>query len=620
MLAASRLLNSLCVLLVTMVLAPPVYAQEQEYEKRAPYAALRWDDDAAQVELDGTWYALLSIDGQKVEDILAYCRKTWPDRWQKRFAEDLVEVLTGMQHPPGDTVVLGLRDEKSGAVTLRSDVPMTNANREALRKAGGGRYLERTQREHATKPDPRYAALARPLVGPGTELDRASALRDLDQLEAAVRSGFAYRDRLGVDVSAAFDAVRLACPERVLRPAFTARIQELLALFGDGHSRVVGLDEHRRMGWLPFRLEETDVGIVAVAPPGGKAKLFDEEHPIVVAIDGVPLERWMEYASAGVARGAPHFVRRQCLRDLRYVAHVRAEAGLPAKETLDVELRSLDGRSTKHLELGTREGKLSTGIWPLRASRLLGGNIGYLRIERMDADTRFVDAILESLEGFRDARALVIDVRGNGGGKRDLLLRIYPYLAGPKDPPRVVNIAARVLAPGDDRDRAGGWLADRFMFPASWSGWSDAARKAIQECASKFEPEWVPKEQPLSAWHYLVLDRGESPPAWSFTGPVVILLDSACFSATDIFLAALEQLPNVTLVGTPSGGGSGRAREIELENVGITVRLSSMVSYRVDGKLFEGRGVQPDALVLPAPNDLIGLGDAMLDAALARLR
>ena len=79
-------------------------------------------------------------------------------------------------------------------------------------------------------------------------------------------------------------------------------------------------------------------------------------------------------------------------------------------------------------------------------------------------------------------------------------------------------------------------------------------------------------------------------------------------------------MPGVTLLGMPSGGGSGRNRRHTLPNSGIGVRLSSIVSFQPTGQLYDGRGVEPDVSTPPRPSDLIGLTDTQLDAAMARLR
>src|SRR5690606_15679039 len=99
--------------------------------------------------------------------------------------------------------------------------------------------------------------------------------------------------------------------------------------------------------------------------------------------------------------------------------------------------------------------------------------------------------------------------------------------------------------------------------------------------------------------------------------PVTVLMDAGCFSATDVFLSALKGLPNVTLVGEASSGGSARAQVVELPASGLKARFASMASFQASGELFDGRGVQPDVQVTPAPDYFLEGGrDLALERAL----
>ena len=91
------------------------------------------------------------------------------------------------------------------------------------------------------------------------------------------------------------------------------------------------------------------------------------------------------------------------------------------------------------------------------------------------------------------------------------------------------------------------------------------------------------------------------------------------FSACDIFLGAFKGWRNVTLIGTPSGGGSGCKVNYRLHNSLIRIQLSSMASFQPNGKLYEGNGIQPDIYIEPVPTDFIGRTDTVLDAAIGRL-
>ena len=149
------------------------------------------------------------------------------------------------------------------------------------------------------------------------------------------------------------------------------------------------------------------------------------------------------------------------------------------------------------------------------------------------------------------------------------------------------------------------------MYRADWSGWTDAEREAVEAFAPTFKPEWALPDG-FSEWHYFVLGRTGDAAEYHYDMPVVILSDAGCFSATDIFLGALEVLPDMTLVGTASSGGSARSQRFRLD-LGIEVRCASKASFRPDGRLYDGRRIEVDVEVWPEAGDLLrGGGDAQL--------
>jgi C-terminal processing protease CtpA/Prc len=307
------------------------------------------------------------------------------------------------------------------------------------------------------------------------------------------------------------------------------------------------------------------------------------------------------------------------VRTLRYVNYLRQELGLERKGHLRVELRSTDGKSTKMLDLPLAERPPVFGTWPAGVTRTLPGHIGYLRIESMEEGTEFVRGLHQAMAGLRDTKGLIIDVRGNGGGSRDAVRELFPYFMTDKDAPRVANVAAYRLGEGDKPDAPEGYLEDRFLYPLASKRWTAEERKAIAELAVEFQPEWNPPAGEFSAWHYFLISPRKGEAYYHYDKPVVVLLNGDCFSATDIFLGAFKGWRNVTLIGTPSGGGSGRAIALTLRNSAIGVRLSSMASFQSDGRLYDGRGVEPDLLVQPAANDWAGKADTALNAAMKRL-
>ena len=105
-------LTMLLALTLAGIAAPALHAAG--FDKLSPFSMVRWQGEQPEVEVQGKWYRLIAIDGITTERILAFCKDRYPERWDKRFCEDLVEVLHGMRHPPGDAVSLEVAELKGG--------------------------------------------------------------------------------------------------------------------------------------------------------------------------------------------------------------------------------------------------------------------------------------------------------------------------------------------------------------------------------------------------------------------------------------------------------------------------------------------------------------------------
>lgn len=106
----------------------------EPFPKLSPFTQVSCHDDNAVVVFSGKRYELISIDGLPAIQILEFCHKTYAARWEKRFAEDLVEVLSGMGKTVGSSVNLVLKDLDTDEVIKVSDAPMTTENRRSVWK------------------------------------------------------------------------------------------------------------------------------------------------------------------------------------------------------------------------------------------------------------------------------------------------------------------------------------------------------------------------------------------------------------------------------------------------------------------------------------------------------
>jgi len=575
--------------------------QAKGFARVSPFQGLRRTTAGIEVQVDDdTWFELISIDKVSVPQLLDGAREHCGRRAWERIVEDIVEVLDVIGARPGDTVDLSLRDLNTGKPVRKNGVALTAEKRRCARHMARG---------HGSGP-----RVAR--TGVSTELKRAAWQADLAQLARILDSRFSYR-RLGrVDLESALAAARERLgPGSVTRERLGQEVARVIARFHDGHAGLLG--DVNEPGYLPFLVGAADGKLVAFRPD--RTGFLDPERPYLVALDGKNIDDWIEAAGKFVNQGSPQYVEERSRRMLRWAQFLRRRLGLETSDRLEVTLDGRAGERVVTLRISSR--RPIYGVWPRTSNRVLKGNIGYLRIPSMSREPAFLDRLDECMRVYRDTRGLIIDVRGNGGGSRAALRRLFPYFMRPGEKAHVANVAAYRLTPGaEDPHRTEGYLANRWLYPASWPKWSDAARDAIANCARRFRPEWRPPTRAFSDWHYFVLERAANPEASYYGPPVAILMDPVCFSATDVFLGAFKGRRGVTLIGAPSGGGSGRSARYRLDNSGLRFQLSTMASFRPNGRLYDGNGIDPDVRVDPVATDWIGQTDAVLDAAVELVR
>lgn len=563
-------------------------AQEGAWARLSPFTEVEVIGDAADVVYQGRRYELVSVEGVPTAKVLAFCRETEPERWEERFATDLVEMMAGMDVKIERTVRLVLRDKATGEVTTAERAPMSFENREATRLA-----LKDLPWRRVTNAQKREA---------------------LDAFQAALEQRWAYLGPSRFDHRPMIAAARERLDRGMPVGELVLAMQRVIGRGIDGHASIRDWERFTPPGYLPFLVDSAGDRFVAFRP--GRDDFLSEGHPYVETIDGRPIADWVGAAAAYVPDGSPQYVRQHGLRMLRSVQFLRNELGLPQKPMAEILLTSPDGNDRRTVRVEVVNEMPVYGAWPRDDHRPdLPAGVAYLRVTDMVDDPAARTLVTTALSVARQKaiKGLVMDVRDNGGGGRDVLRHLAAAVMRPGDPPRIINAAAYRLYPGH-----GGRMASRYLYPADWKGWSPAERAAVAEFAKHFKPEWPPPRDAYSGWHYMVLSPGGQGDVPPFGKPVVILMNAKCFSATDLFLAGMKGLPGVTLVGTASGGGSANADTVTLGAEPLRARLGTMVSFQADGRMFDTHGVEPDVRVDPMPEFFIGGADAQLQAA-ARL-
>ena len=157
-------------------------------------------------------------------------------------------------------------------------------------------------------------------------------------------------------------------------------------------------------------------------------------------------------------------------------------------------------------------------------------------------DVAAFDAVLDR---YRDARAIVLDVRMNGGGNDALAYQV----------------------------------AGRFTTATRTTGYVQYRNGLRHDAFTALTARTVGP-------------RG----GWQFTRPVVLLTGRGAYSSTEGFVSAMQVLPNVTLVGDTTGGGSGNPSVYPLRD-GYGISVSRWIEYTADRQPIEWRGIAPDSTV-----------------------
>lgn len=212
------------------------------------------------------------------------------------------------------------------------------------------------------------------------------------------------------------------------------------------------------------------------------------------------------------------------------------------------------------------KGAQRTGFYDeIRYNTLADGQVGYIYYGS------FRESILESelnhiFDTFKDCKGLILDVRDNGGGSLT------------------------------NSDR----LASRFLDKKTLCGY-------IQHKLGKGRNNFS-SPYPI----YLEPSGGD---LW--LKPVVLLTNRRCYSAANNFVSKMKILPQVTVLGGSTGGGSGFPFTSELPN-GWSVRFSTSPILDVDMQHTEF-GIEPDKEVHLNPDDSERGSDTLIEAAILEL-
>jgi hypothetical protein len=465
-----------------------------------------------------------------------------------------------------------------------------------------------------------WAATRTPLSGRAIQADLDLLLRAY----TAVHPGLSrYLPAEGFAARIA-EAKRWAEPGRSLPDVYVA-LSRLTAAVRCGHSHVNPFNQSRaaREGLLggrdrmPFAFRWLDGRMIVTGSRGGEQLLPPGTE--VRAVDGV--------AASELLRAMLPLARADGSNDAKRVAQLGVQAGdryaafdvfrpllFPGGGAGTVRLSvAPPGGSERQLDLpalsetGIANQQRGGALEPGWTFALDPSGVGVLTMPdwvtyRSKWDWQgYLDGILDRLIDER-ARGLVIDLRGNEGGTecgwrildrliaRDLALPRYIYRT------RYRTLPAELTAPLETWD-------------PSFRDWGAAA--------SGPDEDGFYRLQRAADTAGVLTPRGRR-----YGGPVAVLVDASCSSATFQFALAVKQGRVATLIGEPTGGNrrginGGAYFFIRLPETGLEVDLPIIGSFPPEPQ--PDAGVVPDVPVVLQMADIARGKDPAMAAALARM-
>ena len=381
----------------------------------------------------------------------------------------------------------------------------------------------------------------------------------------------------GIDVGAVFRRLHRRVHVTTDLVNYALALRDEISQLGDGHlrlGRTMHRSERRYRSGLAFKKVYEGIALLWAADTyrsfSGHAVCPGD---LVVTIDGTSSETYLESF-----RLLPGSTPRHRLATAVSALSCQERLFDETPSPVDIRLTKPNGDSyslSLQWTACTPPGPTSECVKARRISEHIGLitiRTFYCRDELGQvSDLAFLRQMQAAVEKLRHTSDIIVDLRNNAGGRDEQ-----------------AQIAAKHLT-----CKSMPWFCYQHQTPLA---------KADKVITTKLEREPDQSHRPLDA-------------------NLFFLVDSGCYSTTEILLAAFRQLYEVTLIGQPTGGGAGNPQTFRLPFSGLAIDIPSSRYYRPDGQHtpIEGRGLEPDILIETSVSDLIEQRDPVLDRAIAEI-
>ena len=466
-------------------------------------------------------------------------------------------------------------------------------------------------------------------------LTQEEALEDLKEFKALLKTQSSYYQVSDFDFEKSYNEVQRKISQKDSIPLYflAFELEKIISNIIDRHANVrmenFEEDDYELYSLhLPFAVSSLGNKIVALSYNRTiKAyEYFDQSYPCLKEIDGVDIKDFLN-KNAHTRKLSPKKAKQlDELKDLRDIGELYFKQG--KTNLTDVEVTLTNGKTDKNLVLplsNKRNWYFDIGSTSFnrdyrnfgrdenfelsKLDKWLKDSIAYLAIPSMvsyEETPRLEPYLTSTIEKYKDSKAIIIDIRGNGGGNRDILNTLSGYFVQSEQSPWVANVAYVRSNQFLDEDISS--MQSRFLYNYNSKMFSNKDRNAIDSFNTEYETELKFEENKFSKPYYMILHSKQP-----ISCPIYILVNEDCFSAASVFTSAFKGLDNVKIVGITTNGSSGRSQKFYLKNSNIRIKLSTMLSFQRNGKTLDGNGTVPDIIIERDENQVLRKGDSQLE-------
>lgn len=578
-------------------------------EKASPFTAVQWENNQPIVQFENEWYSLKKLDIYTTKQLIDFCKKRYGVKWKKRFSEDLIEVLIAMGSSPNEKVEITLHDGTQQKNVLGT---YTFENRQKVLRYN---YSNKKSTKTLEKTSP------------------LQAVNDIEEFQQIIEKRSSYIQVTDYDYKKDINTLKasiLTLNDEIDINYLTYELAKIMSQLGDRHSSVKNealiKDDHATYSLqLPFSIAALQGKAIAVTHinKNGKYDYVYPTYPYIESINDTPINQLIDslvYRSkiapkdVKFSRGVSEIQqlgKLYAINNIKLPEQIRITLTNGKNDTIEViDLQKERHRYYSNIEQNSyvksreiKKGKLNS------ISKVLKGNIGYISLpkmytfERIPSLEQYIDS---TFTAFKNTNALIIDLRFNPGGRRDLIQKMASYIIPTSYSPWIANVA---YLRTDQKGIPHSSMSSRYLYPYSSDRFNDIDKKAIDIFNKRFKIQREFDNAKFSKSHYMILKKGNK----QYLKPIYILVNEHSFSAATVFTSAFKGLPNVKIVGVTTDGSSGNSKIIRLKYSNIRVRISTMLSFQRNGKTLDGNGTEPDIYIPEDEKQILHGKDTQLE-------